>query len=92
MPSVTIDKTLTFDFPEGWDYAKFDEWTFYRKHFSKMANGIAEQPERHSKLFPLSFDKADLQNKLKAQLKPVDPHALVVNKNTIPTSIQWTVR
>lgn len=170
MPSVTIDNTLTFDFPEGWDYAKFDEWVFYRNQLIKSANGIqavdliaidpkktawfievkdfrshsrtnpaslsdcirqkvhdslaalfpaklnasdtsekdfaakvldckklrvvfhGEQPKNPSKLFPASFDRANLQKQLRARLKPVDPHVLVVSKSKMPTSIPWTVR
>lgn len=31
---------LTFTFPDGWDADKFDDWNFYRNHFSRQGNGI----------------------------------------------------
>jgi hypothetical protein len=39
MQSLDIDG-LTFNFPDGWDAQKYDEWVFYRNHFSKQKNGI----------------------------------------------------
>ncbi|PIE55050.1 MAG: hypothetical protein CSA35_02885 [Dethiosulfovibrio peptidovorans] len=32
--------SLSFEFPDDWKVSKFDDWKFYRKHFSKMKNGI----------------------------------------------------
>jgi len=37
-----------------------------------------EQPAKHSKLFPRAIDPADVQMKIRQQLKPVDAHPLVV--------------
>lgn len=31
---------LTFNFPVGWQVSKYDDWTFYRKHFGKQGDGI----------------------------------------------------
>jgi hypothetical protein len=31
---------LTFDFPATWLASKYDNWTFYRKHFETQGNGI----------------------------------------------------
>jgi hypothetical protein len=31
---------LKFDFPDGWDATKYDDWAFYRLQFGKMWNGI----------------------------------------------------
>jgi hypothetical protein len=39
MPVLDIDG-LIFTFPAGWDADKFDDWTFYRNHFSRQSNGI----------------------------------------------------
>ncbi len=36
---ITVDK-LTFCFPSNWVVSKYDDWTFYRKHFCKMFDGI----------------------------------------------------
>lgn len=40
MPVVIQVERLTFTFPDGWEAAKFDDWTFYRRHFSRQFNGI----------------------------------------------------
>lgn len=32
--------SLTFDFPDEWLIARFDEWTFYVNHFQKVAPGL----------------------------------------------------
>jgi len=42
-----------------------------------------EQPVKTSKLFPQAFDPADLMQKLKGQLKAIDAHPKIVNKNNI---------
>lgn len=39
MPPLDIDG-LQFDFPEGWQVSKYDEWSFYRNQFAKQQNGI----------------------------------------------------
>lgn len=40
MPVVKQVERLTFTFPDGWKVDKFDDWNFYRGHFSKQMNGI----------------------------------------------------
>ena len=40
MPKMTEDK-LTFEFPNNWRAIKYDETTFYQKHFQKLANSKA---------------------------------------------------
>ena len=50
-----------------------------------------EQPARHSKLFPRVADPADLTQKLKQLLKPVDPHPRVVDRRSPHPSMRWTV-
>lgn len=37
-----------------------------------------EQPHTHSKLFPRDYDRADIQQKLKQTLKPIDAHPKVI--------------
>lgn len=162
---------LSFFFPEGWETTKFDDWAFYRRHFSTRHNGIkgvdllamppdkttlwlieakdfrrckrtktlplyeevwrkvfatlaallpasvnasrskeiafaksalrvstirvifyGEQPQKPSKLFPQSYTPADLQQKFKAIFKAIDPHALVVSSQNMPSQIPWTVK
>lgn len=39
MPSIEVDG-LTFSFPSGWRVAKYDEWTYYRRYFSRLRNDI----------------------------------------------------
>lgn len=51
-----------------------------------------EQPKKPSKLFPLSYNIADLQQKFKSLFKAIDPHALVVNSSKMPDCIPWTVK
>lgn len=40
MPVVCRVENLTFTFPDGWLAEKYDDWTFYREHFSRQFNGI----------------------------------------------------
>jgi hypothetical protein len=37
--SVDVDGLL-FSFPDGWEVGKYDEFVFYRKHFSKISDGL----------------------------------------------------
>jgi hypothetical protein len=37
MPTIT-EGQLRFDFPNGWLASKFDDWSFYRNQFSKLAS------------------------------------------------------
>jgi hypothetical protein len=49
-----------------------------------------EQPAKHSKLFPRAIDPADVQMKLRQQLKPVDPHSRVVEMANLQ-GVPWAV-
>lgn len=40
MAVVRAVENLTFTFPKGWTAEKFDDWNFYRLHFSKQMDGI----------------------------------------------------
>ncbi len=71
------------------DEEKFAEDALCASHIRVAFHG--EQPARHSKLFPQSYNPADLQKKFKSLFKAIDPHALVVNSNMMPASIPWTV-
>lgn len=51
MSSHVVD-SLTFVFPDGWEVSKFDEWVFYRRHFSRMKDHI-----KASDLIALSPEK-----------------------------------
>lgn len=49
-----------------------------------------EQPTHHSKLFPRIWDPADVQQKLRQIIRPIDPHVLVVDTQDL-TKVAWTV-
>lgn len=40
MPLIKQVENLQFIFPNGWEADKFDDWKFYRGHFSKQMNGL----------------------------------------------------
>lgn len=50
-----------------------------------------EQPAVPSKLFPRVADPANLAQKLKQLLKPVDPRPRVVDRHSLHASMRWTV-
>ena len=39
MPTLTEGR-LMFEFPDGWNVTQLDNWSFYRKQFQKLGNGI----------------------------------------------------
>ncbi len=49
-----------------------------------------EQPLNHSKLYPHIIDTADLKQKIRQLIKPIDPHPCVVDKNRL-NGLQWIV-
>lgn len=49
-----------------------------------------EQPKKHSKLFPRVFDTADMQIKLRQELRIFDPHLLVIDSTT-QSKVAWNV-
>lgn len=72
----------------------------YEQNFARSALRVSkvrvvfqgEQPQKPSKLFPQSFTPVDLQQKFKAIFKAIDPHALVINRQNMPSQIPWTVK
>jgi hypothetical protein len=40
MAAIDVDG-LTFTFPRNWEVSKYDEWTFYRKHFLALSDRVA---------------------------------------------------
>ena len=50
-----------------------------------------EQPTKHSKLFPRVINPANIKMKLKKRLKAIDPHPLVIDKNSLKPDMCWTV-
>lgn len=50
-----------------------------------------EQPRQSSKLFPRAISPADVQQKLRQLLRPVDSHPVVVEKNDM-RHLGWSVR
>ena len=50
-----------------------------------------EQPAKHSKLFPRAIDPAKVLQKLKALLKAVDPHPMVIDGSECGRRVQWRV-
>lgn len=51
-----------------------------------------EQPRVRSKLRPRPFNPADVVLKLRSQLKPVDAHPLVLDRQVARDDIPWTVQ
>lgn len=49
-----------------------------------------EQPKHHSKLYPRIFNLADVQQKLRQLLKPIDAHPRVMEIDRMP-NVAWTV-
>ena len=39
VPVIAVEK-LSFSFPDSWQVTKYDDWEFYRKHFTKQGDGI----------------------------------------------------
>lgn len=50
-----------------------------------------EQPLQHSKLFPRAINPADVQQKIRQLLHPIDPHPLVVETSDM-RNLAWNVR
>jgi hypothetical protein len=50
-----------------------------------------EQPLKHSRLFPQAIDPASVLQSLKHQLRAIDAHPRVVNKNNLLATLNWTV-
>lgn len=48
-----------------------------------------EQPASHSKLFPRVYDPADVQQKIKQLVKPIDAHPRVIELQSI-AHVPWT--
>jgi hypothetical protein len=48
-----------------------------------------EQPRLHSKLFPRAYNPADIQQKLKQLLKPIDAHPKVIELHNM-VAVPWT--
>lgn len=49
-----------------------------------------EQPSKHSKLFPRAINPADIEMKMRQQLKPIDAHPIVVEMNRM-RGLPWVV-
>ncbi|WLG57710.1 hypothetical protein PSH77_04130 [Pseudomonas extremorientalis] len=50
-----------------------------------------EQPEKKSKLRPQAIDPAAVLQKLKGQVRAIDPHPSVVSQNNLKAIMQWRV-
>ena len=48
-----------------------------------------EQPRTHSKMFPRAFDRANVQQKLKQLVRPIDAHPRVVELGNMD-GVPWT--
>ena len=51
-----------------------------------------EQPRVRSRLRPQPFDIPNVVLKLRSQLKPIDAHPLVLDRQTVRDDIPWTVQ
>ena len=69
------------------------------RHFAKEVNKASqlrvvlhlEQPKKHSRLFPRAIEPADVQQKLRQKIKPIDPHPRVVESGAMK-GLSWQVR
>lgn len=71
-----------------------DEKRFAKKALeSKIINVVLhlEQPEKPSRLFPRAIDPASVMQSLKRQLKAIDAHPKVVDKNCLSCKMDWQV-
>lgn len=71
-----------------------DEKNFAKKILQSKSIKVVlhlEQPEKHSKLFPRAIDPAAVKQSLKRQLRAIDAHPSIVNKNNLSASMDWTV-
>lgn len=71
-----------------------DEKRFAKQALQSKAIKVVlhlEQPAKHSKLFPQAIDPAAVKQSLKRQLRAVDSHPSIVNKNTLSPPMAWTV-
>lgn len=50
-----------------------------------------EQPKHQSRLFPQAIDVSKLKQKMKPLLKAVDPHFIIMDKETAPSAICWNI-
>ncbi len=50
-----------------------------------------EQPAQHSKLFPRAIDPANVLQRLKQLIKPIDPHPLVLEMSRM-NGVAWSVQ
>lgn len=79
--------------------ACFNADEFFEKDFAKKvltAKRIKivlhlEQPQRPSKLFPISVKPADIKDRLKQLLKAIDAHPEIVNQTCLKHTMNWQV-
>jgi hypothetical protein len=83
--AAMIPSKLSGDDP---DEITFSAWVLKASKLRVVLH--LEQPQKHSKLFPRVFDPADIQMKLRQQLKPVDAHPAVVDRANMG-NLQWVV-
>ena len=72
-----------------------EERTLARRMLAKRRWRVAlhlEQPRARSRLRPQPFDIANVELKLRGQLKPIDAHPLVLDRQTVRDDIPWTVQ
>lgn len=50
-----------------------------------------EQVAKHSKLYPRAIDPSKVKEKLRAKLKAIDPHPLVVDMANVQKLEKWTI-
>ena len=72
-----------------------EERTLARRMLARRRWRVAlhlEQPRVSSRLRPRPINPADLVVKLRGQLKPIDAHPLVLDRQTVRDDIPWTVQ
>lgn len=72
-----------------------EERTLARRMLARRRWRVAlhlEQPPVRSRTRPRPFNVADVVLKLRGQLKPIDAHPLVLDRQTVRDDIPWTVQ
>ena len=97
---------LTFTFSAGWSADKYDDWSFYRNQFGKMRDGIKAidllvlDPDNTAWFVEVrdyrrhpptkAINPADVAQKLRRLLKPIDAHPVVAETDHM-RGLGWRV-
>ena len=77
--------------PSGDSETKSIAQSIFKRSYQLRIALHLEQPIQHSKLFPQVIDPKTARDKLRQQLRSVDPHALVGDKTFFNAQHRWGV-